>query len=68
MKMGSRWCILAGTLVLTLGLLLAIPAFSIFYMAITLGGLVGTLYTVTYLIIFLGGGLYESISTAFLWL
>ena len=53
-KMGSRWCILAGTLVLTLGLLLAIPAFSISYIAITVGGLVGKLYCTNFFFFCLG--------------
>nr|XP_045595841.1 monocarboxylate transporter 2-like [Procambarus clarkii] len=39
---GPRVCVLAGTLLAAGGLLLAVPAFSIFYMAFTLGGLVGT--------------------------
>ncbi|XP_063882315.1 monocarboxylate transporter 12-like isoform X2 [Scylla paramamosain] len=40
-KIGPRRSILTGTLLVTLGLLLAIPKLSIHYMAATLGGLVG---------------------------
>ena len=43
-KIGSRKCVLGGAMITAVSLLLAIPAFSINYMAITLGGLVGELY------------------------
>ncbi|XP_045117040.1 monocarboxylate transporter 12-like isoform X2 [Portunus trituberculatus] len=40
-KIGPRRSILIGTLLITLGLLLAIPKLSIYYMAATVGSLVG---------------------------
>ncbi|XP_050715169.1 monocarboxylate transporter 2-like isoform X1 [Eriocheir sinensis] len=40
-KFGPRRCCLLGTVLIILGLLLAIPMFSILYMALTLGAIVG---------------------------
>lgn len=40
-KLGVRRTVLAGTFLTAFGLLLAIPSFSIYYMAVTLGGIVG---------------------------
>ncbi|MPC36251.1 Monocarboxylate transporter 13 [Portunus trituberculatus] len=43
-KIGPRRSILIGTLLITLGLLLAIPKLSIYYMAATVGSLVGEFF------------------------
>ncbi|KAG0714631.1 Monocarboxylate transporter 12 [Chionoecetes opilio] len=40
-KVGPRKCVLTGALLVALGLILAVPALNIYYMAVTLGALVG---------------------------
>ena len=53
-KIGPRLCILIGTLLITLGLLLAVFKLSIYYMGATLGALLGEfLHTARQLMLFI---------------